>query len=66
MSEDKTLYNTKQAAAKLGTSHNYLRVIIQRHPELAPAKLSDAWAWTDEDISRVQQYFERTRTEQPQ
>jgi hypothetical protein len=51
------LKTTRQAAEELGISHTNLRVYINRHPELAPAKSmhENMNVWTDEEIEAVRQ-----------
>lgn len=47
------LYSTERVAELLGTSQEYIRVVLQRHPELQPkAKIATVWVWTAEDIER--------------
>ena len=47
------LMSTEQVAAILGTTQEYIRVVLQRHPDLQPkTKIATVWVWTPEDIER--------------
>lgn len=47
------LYSTAEVAEMLGTSDAHIRMILSRHPELAPRKIGRAWVWTEKEIERL-------------
>jgi len=54
------LYSTAEVAELLGTSDGHIRMVIRRHPELAPRKIGRAWVWTEENINALREYLRGT------
>lgn len=55
------MLSTAEVAQQLGVSTGHIRVILGRHPELAPKKVGRAWVWTRDDVQAVVNYIKRNK-----
>lgn len=59
------MYSTPEVARILGLAPVYMRVLLHRHPHLAPKKVANTWVWTQADIDRVKDWRDRNKEDEP-
>lgn len=53
------MLSTKQVAEQIGVSPAHVRVVLGRHPELAPKKIGRSWVWSKRDVEKLRRYIDR-------
>lgn len=51
------MLSTKEVSAYVGKSPAHIRMLLSRHPELAPKKVGRAWVWTEEEVERLKRFI---------
>jgi hypothetical protein len=58
---EKSIYSSAEVANMLGLAPSYMRVILRRHPDLAPCKIGNSWVWKREDVDRIAEWHNQRR-----